>query len=111
MIKRIAPCQQTSTIGNMLSLYGALSVLIQLLLFPPLVRRIGVVSYYRIFLPGFSFAALAAIILNQIAMARNPGMASAGKDVFVIGCVAVIVAVKATVNTCFSCTVLLINAS
>ncbi len=96
----------------MLSLYGGLSVIVQLVLFPPIQRRLGSVLFFKIFLTGYAVICAAAILINRLAVHRSqPGSISASEDKVVLALVAVVVIFKALANACFSCVSLLVNAS
>jgi hypothetical protein len=88
----------------MLSLYGFLSVAVQLAFYPRLQRRFGTIRCLRGALPGYFIVAGAAPAITK--------MAQAGVTSNVLyALVASLVLVKAMANTAFASTSILVNAS
>lgn len=88
----------------MLSLYGFLSVSVQLAFYPPLHRRFGTVRCLQGALPGYLVVAAAAPAITK--------MAQTGTSSNVIyALVASLVLIKAAANTAFASTSILVNAS
>jgi ABC-type lipopolysaccharide export system ATPase subunit len=88
----------------MLSLYGFLSVAVQLAFFPPLHRQFGSIKCLRGTLPGYFLVAAAGPIITQLA--QN---GASKKTTYAL--VAGLVLVKACANTSFASMSIQVNAS
>ncbi|KAJ9092684.1 hypothetical protein QFC21_006750 [Naganishia friedmannii] len=93
--------RSTSAIGSMLSLYGFLSVTVQLTFFPSLHRRFGTITCLRGALPGYLLVAALAPIITKVTQA------GASRNT-VYAMVAGLVLFKAMSNTAFASTSILI---
>ena len=95
---------QTAAIGSMLSLYGFLSVAVQLAFFPSLHRRFGSIKCLRGTLPGYFLVAAAGPIITQLAQ-----KGASTNTIYAL--VAGLVLIKACANTSFASMSILVNAS